>query len=478
MRKYFFLFFLMLIPLCGCSRPTPTGERAEFESYLDKVDGERKENLVWSQAEQTLFPKYAPDFQDQMDEFSKEELDMLLTQREESDVTGSEAGEDIEMFFRLLQTTYGGYSYFGGDEIFLPIRDKLISSLENKDLISSGELGAMLTSALSDFIVDGHFKIGSYYFTMESQQFMYYVPDLYFQDVSGLDDSLVKPTIGPDGELTYFFAALSHDGTDLPSAAEVSGKEIKMKWQKAEAYNANKEESSLGYRKTSVSDIPVLESRILYAKEDEAETQEQLEAMAAAGGEYQGQPVIIVDLRHNGGGDSYYARSWVEGFTGQQVQPKVAYFEKCSQPYIKTLAANPAYANVDSQWKDDYYRMKGQWIWGSQDGILLDNQTIVFLLMDKETGSSGEDFVRYLSTADKVIRVGSNTAGVLQFGNVCEFYLPNSGIFLRMGSKMAFYDDLEMSEGIGVTPNLWVNGPDALDAVVRMCNYYSLKNPQ
>lgn len=472
MKKYVMLCLIMVLLLCGCSKTAATGDPAEFEGYLDQVDAKRKENLVWSQEEQSLFPEYTQDFQDQMNEFSKEELDLLLTEREEASVTGTQAREDIEMLFRLLRTTYGGYYHFGGDEVFLPVRDNLIASVEKKDMISSEEFSQILTSVLSDYIVDGHFMIGSYYFTMDSEQFMYYVPDLYFKDLTGVDSSLVKQTIGPDGELTCCFAALSHDGSDLPDTAEISGKQKKLKWQKAGVYTDETEESRIGYRKTSVSDIPVLESRILYAKEGEEEILEQLEAMAGAGEEYRGLPVVIVDVRHNGGGNSNYARGWVEGFTGQQVQPKAAYFEKCSQPYMKTLAANPAYANVP---KDDYYRMKGQWMCGSEDGYLLNNQSVVFLLMDKATGSSGEDFVRYLSTAEHVIRVGTNTAGVLQFGNVCEFFLPNSGIFLRMGSKIAFYDGLEMSEGIGVMPDLWVDAPDALDAVVRMCNYYNLK---
>lgn len=115
-----------------------------------------------------------------MNEFSKEELDLLLTEREEASVTGTQAKEDIEMLFRLLQTTYGGYYHFGGDEVFLPVRDNLIASVEKKDL-------------------------------------------------TGVDSNLVKQTIGPDGELTFCFAALSHDGSDLPAAVEISGKQKKLK---------------------------------------------------------------------------------------------------------------------------------------------------------------------------------------------------------------------------------------------------------
>lgn len=481
-QRIFVLISILGLILTGCAASLPTGDRVEFDSYLSALDRQRDKELSWREEEKELFPAYAPDFSEQAGAFDKDEMDRLLEQRGTSDITGAEAFEDVETFFRLLQTTYGGYSYFGGDEVFRPIREELLDSLKETDKISAADLKELLYGALSDVIVDGHFMIGDYYFTKESEQFMYYVPELYFDELSGIDPEYVKPTIGPAGQLTYCFATLSNDGSGLPASAEISGKQYSLDWKKAEVYSPGKDgvktaDNMPAYRKTSVSGLPVLESRILYAKEGEEEIQQQLEQMAGAGGEYRDLAVLIVDLRNNGGGDSYYGKSWIEGFTGGQPQSKVAYFEKCSELYLKTLAVNPAYANVDTAWKDTYFRKKGKWIWGSQDGALLNNDTVVFLLSDKGTGSSGEDFVRDLSTVNHVIRVGTNTAGVLQFGNVCEFFLPHSGLFLRMGSKMSFYGGLEMSEGIGVLPDLWVNGPDALDAVVRMCNYYGLNEP-
>lgn len=47
-----------------------------------------------------------------------------------------------------------------------------------------------------------------------------------------------------------------------------------------------------------------------------------------------------------------------------------------------------------------------------------------------------------------------------------------------MGSKIAFYDSRKVSEEIGILPDLWINGQDALDAVIRICNYYNLNQPE
>lgn len=474
-RKSLFISILLLTALLtGCTPKEVKGDSGEFDSYIKALNEERQQNLMWTEQEQSEFTAYIPDFTEQLGEFTKAELDNLIKERELSDVTALEASEDVEIFFRLLRTTYGGYHYFGGDDVFFPVRDIILSRLSEYESLSGEELGKLMTDSLSDIIVDGHFTICSNYFTEISDQFMYYVPGLYFDDVGGLDSNYVKYTIGPDGQLTHCFAALSHDGSDLPADAALSGKQHSLEWKKADAYPLAQEQEKTGYKKTEVSGLPVLESRILYALSEDTETYAQLEKLAQSGAEYRGLPVVVVDLRHNGGGDSYYARSFVEGFTGQAPQTKVAYFEKCSEPYLRTLEINPAYAMVDPEWKAGYLENRGGWNWGCQDGLPLENSSIVFLLMDKNTGSSGEDFVRYLNTADNVICVGTNTAGVLQFGNVCEFFLPHSGLFLRMGSKISFYDYVGLSEGVGVQPDLWVNPTDALDAVVRLCGYYNL----
>lgn len=64
MKKYAMLCLMMVLALCGCSKTAAAGNPAEFEDYLDQVDAKRKENLVWSQEEQSLFPEYTQDFQD------------------------------------------------------------------------------------------------------------------------------------------------------------------------------------------------------------------------------------------------------------------------------------------------------------------------------------------------------------------------------------------------------------------------------
>ena len=45
----------------------------------------------------------------------------------------------------------------------------------------------------------------------------------------------------------------------------------------------------------------------------------------------------------------------------------------------------------------------------------------------------------------------------------------------RLGTQFILHERAENLDGVGWPPDLWVNPPDALDAVVRLCGYYGLK---
>ena len=102
--------------------PTPTPEPVDFQEFLDGVNAVREAIAV--QEEPIDISAYTPDFYDQNHTFAEEELERLTTARQpEKSLTLEDALDDVDTFFLLLQTTYGAYYYFGGDDVFLPIRD-------------------------------------------------------------------------------------------------------------------------------------------------------------------------------------------------------------------------------------------------------------------------------------------------------------------------------------------------------------------
>ena len=121
------------------------------------------------------------------------------------------------MFVTLLRTTYGAYEYFGGDEVFEKLKAESIEILEDTTTPYGSTLIRLATALylpLEGTVLDGHFTIGGSH--LFSKLRTYYVPDIYISDPTGLSEDYVKPTIGPDGAITYGFFAMSKDGSDLP----------------------------------------------------------------------------------------------------------------------------------------------------------------------------------------------------------------------------------------------------------------------
>lgn len=472
--KALLLFFALLIAMTSCA-PTPSVSPAppDFDTFLREVNDARKNNMAWKEEEKLDLGAYTPDFADD-EPFTEEEMEQLVTPPERLGVISlEEALEDMDTFFRIMQTTYGCYDYFGGDAVFLPLCEQIKTELEGKRGINAEVLETVLIKYLSPIVVDSHFVVGKSSMAAKHRQYMYYVPDLYFDDTTGLDLAYVKPTIGLDGKLTYCFAALSDDGSNLPATAAVNGETIELSWAPA---RPGEYRIKLPYSQAEMNGIPILINRTLMRTD---ETAAALDELALSGGEYSGLPLLIVDIRGNGGGDSTYAHEWVCGFSGTEIQLKGTGAEKLSSLYLHVvrhqtseLSAMPLHLKA---WLAFVQENLGTWnTFTFLDGKQAANNTLTLVLTDKQVGSSGESFVHYLRTLDNTVFIGSNTVGNYLSGNVCWLYLPYSGMYLQVGTKISMLETTENCEGIGILPDLWVNPTDAMDAVLRMCEYYDL----
>lgn len=99
---------------------------------------------------------------------------------------------------------------------------------------------------------------------------------------------------------------------------------------------------------------------------------------------------------------------------------------------------------------------------------------ITFLLTDNWTASAGEDVLTDLHTVENTLVVGVNTGGCYLVSDNFTCYLPNSGLPVFFGTGLGFHETMENRDGIGYLPDLWVNPPDAMEAVARLCQYYGL----
>ena len=443
-----------------------------WNTFLRDVNREREETLAapWTQEEQERFLSYLPEDPEENGLLSQSELEALtIPHNLSSSLSPQEACSDVDLLFRLLKTTYGAYDFLGGDEVFLPIRDKLTENLGRDGSLDGNTLGVLLWNALSPRIADAHFKKNGASVLNGRNMHTYFVPGIALSPDDNTDWTLAKPTVGPDGSLCWAYTALRRDGEYLPKSVLLNGKEISLDWTEMRPTGAISPIYSDDLRPDG---IPLIISRSLIYSE---ENLPDLNRMAASGAAFSGEPVIIVDLRGNGGGNSGYAQAWVQNFAGREIRRKLLYAQKRS-------AALSAFLNgetVELEYSPDYIRSMdsvwGTWTSGTVGGAVAPHEGTVFVLVNGSVGSAGEDFLLLLRTVENVVVVGSNTSGTGICGNVCySFCLPHSGVSVGFGTKLNFSETLENHDGTGFFPDLWVNPDDALDAVLRLCARYGL----
>ncbi|MBQ8798989.1 MAG: hypothetical protein IJZ55_05430 [Lachnospiraceae bacterium] len=459
------LFSLVFLTLTACGTqelPRNTGTYGATDGLELFLSEHQPVKEPWTEEDfETLHSYMQPETFEQT--FTVAQIQELMEEKETVErLTAEQAAEDVHLTFDLLAYGYGGYHYFGGNEVFLPIRDTILDRLSHMETIETTELRNLLWDNLSPVLIDSHFNIHTslsvpYDTEKKFLQQTYYVPDFYFDDPTGIDSQYVKHTIGPEGAITYCLATVCTSPEALPNSLIIEGKEHTLKWVVAESVSRTSEEAEQIYSETTVAakQLPVIRSYALRGD------QTKLEAFTATGTAYRKAPQLVLDLRGNRGGQDIYSDVWLNNFSDINVKAKNLFVHKRSNLYYATYEFDDTFS--------------GDWEFGTKsDGIPWKRDNLVFVLIDNNTASSGETFARLLSFGHRVILVGCNTMGCSTFANNIDYYLPNSGINLYFGHSLCFFDCIENREGVGLFPDLWVNPADSLDAVVRLCKYYGL----
>ncbi len=449
--------------------PTPAPDPVDFREFLDGVNAARK--AVMTQEEPIDISAYTPDFHEQNHTFTEEEMERLTTAHGAGwHLTLEDVLDDVDTFFLLLQTTYGAYYYFGGDEVFLPIRDAVKEELAAIRLPSTRNwddtqylcktLEETLYQHLSPVLVDGHFMIGSSAPRDAFAQYMYYVPGLYLDSVEGAENpDYIKPTIGPDGRICYWYAALSHDGSDLPDTLDGHS----LKWQ--QALWASTSGDAPAFSESEWEGVPVLTSRRMSAGWENADADEQaLQRLAGCGGEYAGSPLLIFDVRGNPGGMDQYIDSWFRAWTDGKGLMRGAVIFRCSQLFCRL------HTFLSSEYIGTYYTLF------SSTGMRAERSGPVFVLQDKGTASAGEATVLRFHMAADALTVGGPTSGCYLTANNINLYLPHSGLTCSVGTGINSNETGQNQDGVGFLPDLWVEPTQAMELTQKLIEFYGL-NP-
>ena len=104
--------------------PEQTAEerQAEFLAFLEEINAQRR--AIYEAPDPPSFDgSWTPDLAALDGGFTREEMDRILTKRAAAAVSAEQAREDVETAFLLLKHCYGAYDYFGGDQVFLPLKE-------------------------------------------------------------------------------------------------------------------------------------------------------------------------------------------------------------------------------------------------------------------------------------------------------------------------------------------------------------------
>ena len=213
--------------------PEQTAEerQAEFLAFLEEINAQRR--AIYEAPDPPSFDgSWTPDLAALDGGFTREEMDRILTERAAAAVSAEQAREDVETAFLLLKHCYGAYDYFGGDQVFLPLKEAALEALPESGSVTAEELEQILAEQLAPVLVDGHFIVGSTNMWDSRSKYMYFVPCLYFDDAGGIDPSLVKPTIDDNGRLRLCLATLAtpEEAESLPSTLTIQGTPVSVSW--------------------------------------------------------------------------------------------------------------------------------------------------------------------------------------------------------------------------------------------------------
>ena len=405
-----------------------------------------------------------------------------------------EITEDLAFLFDLLPLVWGAYGYFGGDEVFLPLRESMLAQLASMSDPLSVE------SFLEDLIVprfhsvarDNHFQIHNVTFVApEHDLFMSedYVlrrgEEGFVVEIDGItyialgtelpDGSPVEgvvPTLAPDGELVWAFGIADENGFHplrFRTAERRASREIV-------ALLAN---SATGERVSRAVSLSMLVSNILPEPpapfdmegvaflEGRSMLDPYKEPLLRGAWDMRDSPVLILDIRGIGGGASI-GKQWVRGYAGREPAGGHSFVE-FQRGSAAALSAGGARGPMVGN-RPGWIRLDPL----DPERASIPNENLLIVLTDWFASSGGDELVGHLRQLENVLFIGANTHGNLLSGGIGRTMLPRSRLDVIFGMYLNLRPDLSQFEGVGFMPDLWVHPDYALERTLAFIERYGL----
>jgi len=410
--------------------------------------------------------------------------------------------EDTRLFFDLMRHYYGAYTYFGGDEVFLPILDNLLETIAQRDYMSASLLAGMIHSYLSPIVRDNHFwlypnvfEARYLFFTCETpfdrtnNGFRHRDTGKYLAEIEGHDiDYALRLTVDESGRFFYTPVLVIPYQRRYIYLVQYTYTCGEYETARLLPTGVMPPSADTPPSLTFENGVPVVSLRrnmpnLIYTPFDGSQGYFPGEAdlFLSFAHMLTDEPVIILDLRTNVGGFPTLAESWLYYLTGEIVPTSADFigFQGMSPPEDMSLLPDDWYLwfnptdTMDEFWEayaerfgchvpiDDYRSLAHNEI------RLVPNDTLIILLVDRFSASAAEVFTSKILNMQNTLVIGQNTFGTLLTNSSLPLTLPNTGIPFIMGTSLVVHPYGTWQEGIGYAPDVWVIG-DALAAALAM----------
>jgi len=425
------------------------------------------------------------------EELPKDDLEIDIEAEIPEYISLKEAQEDTEYLFYLLSHGYSGYEYFRTKGDFDQAKNNILEKLKANPVWSTQDFSQVIYDHLS-FVHDGHFRVG-YHWYHTHEDFWYnashelektggeytFTADEAVWTVVTVNgqspEEFVFPSLNARGKPVYILGVLSQYPPEPVILEATSGYEQKK--LEIQFYRSDFTSEDI-FSEDDYNGIPVVTMRTFFVTYTD-----ELEQFLETAEPYKEEKYLILDIRGNEGGHSYWGETWVTTFTGEKPHWYFTFTELVSRTtlmgninlFLTFSERNPKVDIFKTRLKYfeeemDSFEMEPVPHWGSlyiPDLQLIPNTTTVIVLTDKDVMSAGEAFIGYLRQMENVIFVGENTYGGITFLPFTLHQLPHSKFPAHLACSLHVPADLEIIEERGFYPDLWVPADKALGYVVE-----------
>ncbi len=371
--------------------------------------------------------------------------------------------EDVSQFFFLLQNAYSGYEYYSVRYDFDQLKAKVVNQLSSEWSVSVSSLNLckILYKALAPILNDGHVAVlyadfegafiqsynpyvtdvvvekeADHYIVIENKELHTNKITLQRSDIQGD----LFPTLIPGKRNECYL--IGRYALEDPCYIEIAGHLYKTHLLRCCHINSL---SSKGYQLNDTSNHAIFVNPSYQMYEDIEKNESNFLKIGALCAD---KKMTIWDLSGNHGGNSKYPEAFLRGLNGY-VQSEMD----------TAILHSPVVGNSDTK---KYYEIQKapalEYKGSTYDGIL-------YIVMNKQTGSSAENAITFSKSCKNTITIGSPSAGVGLFGEVRPYRLIYSGIFVLLPYKLFYEEDFEI--GKGKFPDFWIDNEKPVEYLLK-----------